>query len=309
MKKINFNIFLILLAILASLSAGASENKNEYSDTELFIITSLSDKNLYVGVPVCFSVRLYSTNPSIDFARPVSRPVFDGFERTRIPVARTNRYHQATKEVYKGKSYYCVWLEDVVLIPKQSGSFTIKGEDYIIGVNEYEVFSDPFWGTVRRAVPAEYPVKGEKIKVKVSSLPSSTPKDFSGAVGEYRIQASVPKVAYKGDSETLIVQVSGQGDLSGVDLPDLLSRFPAELGVRSVSQECHTYLEEGVVRSDLTFECGFSPLKEGIITIPPLTFVYFDPENKKFETAKSSAIELEIRTGVPDGKRPEYKEI
>lgn len=286
-----------------------AQNNEEYSDTQVFLITSLSDKNLYLGVPVCFSVRLYSTNPSIDFARPVSRPSFDGFERTRIPMTRTDRYHSVTRENYKGKTYYCVWLEDVVLIPRETGNFTISGEDYIIGLNEYEVFSDPFWGTVRRAVPVEYPVKGEKIKVKVSAIPGKAPSEFSGAVGEFQISVSLPDQTYKGEMQTLLVRISGQGDLSNVELPNLIGQFPSQLGVKSVSQECTTYLEEGVVRSELTFECGFQPLSEGKLTIPSLSFVYFDPLQKKYMTTKSNSIELEVKSGLPSSGKPIYQEI
>ncbi len=267
-----------------------------YENTEVFTVTSLSSDNLYVGVPVCYSVKLYSTNPSIDFVRPVSQPEFNGFDVTKYPVVRTDRYNRIIKEEFKGKIYYTVWLEDVVLIPKSIGTYLLKGEDFIAGINEYEVFTDPFWGTVRRAVPEEYPVKGDEIKVKVSQLPKNLPEGYTGAVGEYSIRVRVNTDVLKGEDEILTVHITGQGDLSDIEWPDLMTQFPSTIGVRSMSQDCRTYLDDGVVRSDLTFECGFSPLEEGELTIPALSFKYFDPIKKKFRTAQSAPVEIMVKS-------------
>lgn len=296
----------LLVMCISLLSAGSvrAQSEAQYEDTQVFTVTSLSSDNFYVGVPVCFSVKLYSTNPSIDFVRPVSHPKFEGFDIKKYPVVRTDRYNRINREKYNGKMYYTVWLEDIVLVPQSTGRYTLAGEDFIAGINEYEVFTDPFWGTVRRAVPEEYPVTGEKVKVKVSQMPQNAPKDFTGAVGEYIIRTKVSREVSKGDDETLIVQVSGQGDLSEVEWPGLMTQFPTSIGVKSMSQDCRTYLDDGVLRSDLTFECGFSPAVEGLITIPSLSFNYFDPVKKKFRTAKSEVIEIEVKPTTSSSETP-----
>lgn len=308
MRKRLISSFILALITLLALPMAKAQPNSPYANTEVFIVTSLSDKNLYVGVPVCFSVRLYSTNPDIDFVKPVSHPGFDGFDVRKYPMVRTDRYHRITRETYGKKQYYAVWLEDVVLTPTATGTFTLKGEDYIAGLNEYQVFTDPFWGTVRRAVPEEYPIKGESVKVKVSNLPKA-PTEFSGAVGEYSIQTRVPRDITAGDDGTLIVTISGQGDLSNVELPNLLSQFPTQLGVKSISQDCSTYLEDGVIRSVMTFECGFIPSEVGSITIPSVSIVYFNPIQKKFQTATSDPIQLEVKSSTRKLRPSEIQQI
>ncbi|MCM1291586.1 MAG: hypothetical protein NC201_05170 [Prevotella sp.] len=289
------NLIIVVFGTAACMSA---QGESKFEDTEVFTITSLSSKNLYVGVPVCYSVRLYSTNPSIDFVRPISKNHFEGFDIKQFPTLRTDRYHHINKEIVKGRTYYTVWLEDIILVPQSVGDFNIKGEDFIAGINEYQVYSDPFWGTMRRAVPSEYPIKGQDMKVKVSNFPSNQPKNFSGATGVYSVKVNVNKIVAKEDEAVMVVRISGQGDLSDVDLPNLLSQFPNSLGVKSVSQDCNTYMENGVLRSDLYFECGFSPIQEGIIKIPAITFTYFNPDKKKFVTAESEPIDIEVRESV-----------
>lgn len=299
----------LTIMCLCCVAESSARTDADMENTEVFTLLSLSEDNIYVGAPVCFSVRLLSTNPEIDFVRPLTHPEFTGFDVRRYPMARTNRYSHITREKYDGEMYYAVWLEDIVLIPKESGSFTIESGDYIVGINEYEVFSDPFWGTVRRAVPEEYPVKGTKIKLKVKNLPGKAPAGFSGAVGEFNISASVPRSATKGNQGTVYIQISGEGDLSGVEIPDLMSKFPASLGIKSVSQNVDSYLEDGNILSRLTFECTFSPLADENVVISEIPFVYFNPRTKKYETKTSSPVEIRIEESTPHGERPIYQEI
>lgn len=309
MKGYTIKSFVLMALCLCCAFGSSAQTDTDMENTEIFTVVSLSEENVYTGVPVCFSVRLYSTNPEIDFVRPVTHPDFAGFDVRRYPMAHTNRYSRISREKFNGKMYYAVWLEDVVLVPKEPGTFTIESGNYVAGINEFEIFSDPFWGTVRRAVPAEYPVKGDKIKIKVKALPSKAPAGFSGAVGEYDITASVPRSAAKGDRGTIYIQVYGEGDLSGVDMPDLMSKFPSGLGIKSVSQDVDSYIENGTIHSRLTFECNFSPISDEAIVIPEIPFVYFNPRTKKYETKNSPPVEIRVEKSSPYGDRPTYQEI
>lgn len=294
----HIKIFIALaLALLGSFgqtefSASAkAPSTGQYEDTQLFLVVSITEGNLYVGQDICYSVKLYSTNPSIEFARPISRADFSGLKQVQFPKARTGRNSDIQKETYKGKEYYTVVLEDVMLRGSDAGSYTLKGSEYVVGVNEYSLYTDPFWGTVRRMQPAEYPVKVGDLKVKLKSLPAKTPEGFSGAIGEFSVKSVLPEgpIAPKAEA-TVIFKIRGTGDLRDTRLPDVSGAFPEGVELKSISRDLQTWQQDNKVMSELTLECTFVPEEEGDLVIAPISYISFSPKAGKFVTGKSEAV-------------------
>lgn len=288
----------------------AAAQDNLYENTELFLLTTVSPDYVYVGAPLCYSVKLYSTNPSIEYARALSYPRFDGFQTISYPRARSGRHSNIIRETYKGKTYYTVVLDDVMLVPSASGTQTVSGGEYIIGVNEYSLYSDPFWGTVRRLQPAEYPAKAPDVKVKVRSLPSGAPKNFSGAVGDYQIQAILPDGPIAPSEEaTIIFRIRGKGDLKSATMPDIASAFPEGVELKSISENLQTWQQEDAVMSEMTLECTFVPISEGDVKIAPVEFTYLNPATGKYGKSYSEAVYFTVTRPELPSAPPVYHEI
>lgn len=269
----------------------SDEGTRQMEETRLFLVESVTGGNLYVGQPICYSVKLYSTNPSIEFARPMTRTSFSGLRQVRFPKARTGRTNTVRRETYKGKEYYTVVLDDVMLLAPQAGAYSIKGAEYVIGINEYSLYSDPFWGTVRRLEPSEYPVKAGDMKVKVKDLPPKAPQGFSGAIGEFTVKSVLPEGPIAPNQEaTVLFQVKGKGDLREAAIPDVASSFPPTVELKSVARDIRTWQQDDAVKSELTLECTFVPLEAGDIVISPVGFEYFSPAAGKYRSSKSEAV-------------------
>lgn len=294
------SILTAVVMLAAWLSADA-QRTGQMEDTQLFIVESVTEGNLYVGQPICYSVKLYSTNPSIGFARAVDSPDFSGLVPVRLPKARTGRNSGIQKETYKGKEYYTVVLDDVMLLASQGGSYAVRGAEYVIGINEYVLVSDPFWGTVRRVQPAEYPVKARDLKLKVKNLPAKAPQDFSGAVGEFSIKSILPEGPIApGQEATVLFRIIGAGDLREIAVPDVTSAFPDNVELKSVSRNLQTWQQDDAVMSELTLECTFVPESEGDVVISPVSFVFFSTAKGKYVTSESEAVYFSaVRPALP----------
>ena len=301
---------LAVASVLVCVPQQAAAQENLYENTEIFLLATVDPANNYVGAPLCYSVKLYSTNPSIEYARPLSSPRFEGFEAINYPRVRSRRDGNIQREMFDGKSYYTVVLDDMMLVPSEAGKWSITGGEYIIGVNEYSLYSDPFWGTVRRLHPAEYPAKAPDMTVRVKKLPSGAPKGFSGAIGNYHIQSILPDGPISPEEEaTVIFRIRGTGDLKSAVMPDVAVAFPEDVELKSVSQDLQTWQQENAVMSEMTLECTFVPLAEGDIKIAPVDFTFLNPETGKYvKTASDAVYFTATRPSLPSAP-PVYHEI
>lgn len=294
-NKIWKSLLLLIVAMLPLSVSGqrsrSQQSVDEYENTQLFVVESVSEMPKYVGQIVNYSVKLYSTNPGIEYARAVTETRLEGF--TRIPVTKSSFFGSGiSRETYKGKPYYTVVLDEQLLVADTPGNCMIKGAEYIIGVNEYQLYRDPFWGQIRRLQPSEYPVKAKDMKMKVRSLPKA-PAGFSGAIGEYTVKAVLPEGPISPDGEAdILFYISGTGDLRTLETPDVTAAFGSDVELNNVQKNSRTWAQDGDVKSELTIECEFIPLKEGELTIAPFSFTFFNPAKGKYVTVKTDPVKF-----------------
>jgi hypothetical protein len=91
------------------------------------------------------------------------------------------------------------------------------------------------------------------------------------------------------------MKVTGAGNIENVKLPP----FPDLEGFRSYEPESRSNVlqQQGRVIGERTFEKVLIPKKEGSYTIPALSFTYFDPRTKKYETVSRGPFPVEVEKG------------
>ncbi|MDP9082472.1 MAG: BatD family protein [Pseudomonadota bacterium] len=163
-----------------------------------------------------------------------------------------------------------------------------------------DLLGDPFMQNFFGAsVMKDIVVASPPAALTVLALPTEgRPKDFSGAVGEFKIASDVSSpTATAGDPLSVRMHVTGNGNFDRVDSPML-----------SGDSQWKTYLPKATFKSadptgykgDKIFEQPLIATRPGTQTIPPLSFSFFDPTTRRYQTARSSPLKVTILPSVAD---------
>jgi hypothetical protein len=161
-------------------------------------------------------------------------------------------------------------------------------------------FGDPFWQNFFGAsVPKDINVQSPAQELKVLALPAEgRPADFHGAIGSFAIESDVsPAKADVGDPLTLTMRVVGSGNFDRVDstMLDHLEHwktYPPKSTFNTNDPLKH--------KGEKVFEQPLIASQPGAQTVPPLSFSYFDPSTKRYETARTAPLRVTISPALAD---------
>jgi hypothetical protein len=163
-------------------------------------------------------------------------------------------------------------------------------------------FGDPFWQNLFGAtVPKDINVTSPAQELTVHELPAEgRPVDFHGAIGRFSIASDVsPVKAEVGDPLTLRMRVTGSGNFDRVDSSmlehlDQWKTYPPKSSFNSGDPISFSGMK--------TFEQPVIASKPGVQTLPGLTFSYFDPNTRRYETARSAPLTVSISPALADSR-------
>ena len=201
---------------------------------------------------------------------------------------------QLQLETYQGRNYRTVDILSEVLFPQRSGTLTIPSSKIGIRVPVPQSSDDPFFGS---AILAERTVESAPVTIQVRPLPSEgQPKDFSGAVGSFRIRAELlTKSPKTNESVTIRLTLEGTGNLKQVISPAIA--FPQDFEVYDPKETYEEKVSATEVYGKKIIEYFAIPRRTGSVTIPALTFSYFDPKLGRYETLRSQTFSLNVAQG------------
>jgi len=245
---------------------------------------SVDKREVYEGEPVELVVTLSileypGVHPSNMGSNSYIPPTTEGFYTTSPEKSmRTERRGEFTWRIQEFSQ---------TLYPTRSGELSI-GEWSWTGVVYGHVLSGPNRVNIRPS--------SEPITITVKPLPPS-PRNFSGAVGEFTVQASLASaLTLQGVPVRLELKVSGTGNPSLVRTPPL-----PPLDWAQVASEPSQAGDTTDARIERSFYFILTPHKPGNHEIPPIPFVYFDPETESFKTVETSALSLAVTPAEEEG--------
>jgi hypothetical protein len=157
-------------------------------------------------------------------------------------------------------------------------------------------FMQNFFGAT---VPKDITVASPPAELTVLSLPSEgRPPQFSGAVGSFKIASDLSATtAAAGDPLTLRMQVSGAGNFDRVDSAmlqrlDTWKTYPPKSSFKPSDPAGYN--------GEKTFEQPLIASQPGVQTLPGVTFSYFDPSTRRYETARSPPLAVTISPSLAD---------
>lgn len=263
-------------------------------DGNLYLRANVSKTTAYEQEALVYTVKLYTTYDAIKFIGATAAPKFEGF----VVEESKDISNQLEYETVNGKTYATAIIARYIIFPQMEGDLKVLGNTYTVSVDEREYYHDPFWGSMSVAKPLQLNVTPNDLTIKVKSLPSPLPANFSGGVGKFSISSSLPAQTYMtNQAASVVYTVTGTGNLKYVKLPDLNALYPAQLEVYSPSPDVQTTVGRINVSGTARFDYSFMPLESGSFTIPEVQLVYFNPESGKYETSTARGYEITVGKG------------
>ena len=247
----------------------------------LFIKAEVDRKECYVGEPVVATYKLYSRLQSSSEAE--KSPAFYGF--SVIDMLDINEAHTAVETV-DGKIFNTSILRQVQLYPAQAGRLVID-EMYVH--NEIE-FDDSI---THGKTTVEKEIVTKPVIVTVKSLPANKPENFTGAVGNFDIEAHLDqKEVFLNGQGKLIVTINGDGNFIQFGQPVINWLRGIEPFEPTVIDKLNK--STSPIKGKRTYEFGFAVDSTGNYSLEPVSFSFFDLKTASFKQLTTDSLQFTV---------------
>lgn len=263
----------------------------ETDDRGMFITAELDKRNVYVNEGVTYTFRFFSSRRMVA-APQYMPPNFTGFVTEDLPPQKNYQTQ------INGKVYNVIEIR-TKLFPVTQGVYELGYASLRVRVQDFggspfgSIFDDDFFGNFFGA-SQEIVLKSKPIQVKVMPLPESAkPAGFSGTVGSFNVNASVDKNTVEQNSPvTLSVAVSGSGNIKSISAPNL----PDMPGVKKYEtiSSLNIAKSESNVSGSKTFKTVIIPERVGVLKIPQVEYIFFDPGKREYVAKKTQALSIKV---------------
>ena len=276
----------IEINVTAAVDVPKDPNDPEYLASEsIDLVAEISKTDPYLNEAISVVYKLYiAENTGIRTWNEIDKPRYNDFWSQNIDVKEL----KVQEGLYKGENYRFVVLKKTVLFPQKTGELSLEPLTLDISVevpsNRRDIFGRRATTTVNRTVTA-----GNR-NIKVKPLPKQgRPENFSGAVGEFDFKVeSSKKTLTASEAFNLKLEVSGKGNLMLFELPEPILPSSLEIYDPEHSEDIKTSLNgtKGRILDNYTIVTNES----GQYPIPPISFSFFNPKTKRYETINSEKI-------------------
>jgi len=242
-----------------------------------------SKRAVFVGEPVV--LRYFILHSGVEFEQnpmPEKMPETKGFVQKAV-----EERIEAGAENRDGAELAKTHFATYVLIPTQSGEFTIGGGSAIVVAGS----RDEFFGF---SFPRQRRVLFREERVSVRALPEAgKPDDFQGNVGSFTIEASSPPGRTPVFEELkLTVKVRGRGNLISLVRPAAIEAGDTIRVIGSDGKET-LRIEQGALAGEKEFTFSLIPERPGPFDLGGFTLNFFNPESMRYESVASGRIAFE----------------
>jgi len=284
----------VKVLVTAAVSKPKNGNNADFVASEnVHLVAEVSNSSPYLNEAITVVYKLYvSNNVSITRSwQEIDTPKYADFWSQNID----NKSRQVHEGTFKGKPYRYVILRRAILYPQKTGELIIEPLTLDVPIdiqgNKRDIFGRRQMTRVNKIISAG------KRTIKVKPLPlEGKPDNFSGAVGTFNFNVSTNKtVLDANESLELKIQVSGNGNLKLFNLPKL--NLPNSLEVyepvRANKVTTNIRGMNGLISNTYTV----IPQYKGSYPIRPITFSYFNPKTKTYNTIASDELVINVENG------------
>ncbi|CAN5740982.1 BatD family protein [soil metagenome] len=265
--------------------------------TDFFMRCEADKKEAVIGEQITLSIKLYARH-GLDVTFGDERPLaktFNGFwYKEGVPVL-----YGDTLIAINGLVYRVITVYKEYVFPNTVGKLKIPSYNYLCFVKQNPFpTGDPMVDDVM-GIPVGIQLISPEIPITVSPLPEKNkPQEFGGDVGKYSLSASIDKENIKvNEAVKITVRINGTGNIDFIQLPEM--KFPEGIESYSpVSTDSITIGYDGI-EGEKVFIITLIPKKEGMYTLPGVSFSCYNAKKKEYETMQTPEFKLDVAPGDP----------
>ena len=266
-------------------------NKNTNSKTDaIFIKSELSSKKAVAGEVISLQYRLYYRTKVINYSFDPIKSL-PGFLVNELKLKKNP---SVSKEIINGVSYNTAVLKEVLLVATEAGKHTIPPQRLRLEVqrntSRRSIFDDPFFSSFNTQ---SVDIMTQAITILVNELPKGAPEGFSGAVGEFNLNAHVDTQRIEADQAVnFLVEVRGIGNLKNFSF--VQPTFPEGFQIFDPRMKENIIASKGNYRGSKTWEYIFIPTEQGNYALPQVKFSYYNIRTRKYVTLTKNIPNIEV---------------
>ncbi len=269
-------------------------------ESALFLRAEVDRRTAYQNEPVLVTYKIYTLR-NINGYNVSKLPNFSGFWVENFDQPQRPRTYQQT---INGQRYLIAEIRRSAIFPQSPGTQLLEPMALECEVqmprsrnrsrDPFEsFFEDPFFARTARVAISSKPVEIEALPLPASGRPA----DFTGAVGNYTLKATVDRTTVKtNEAVTLKITASGQGNIKTLPLPRL--ELPPDFEVYDPKISENVERSGNQISGSKTWEYVMVPRFAGTHEIKAVQLSFFEARAKQYRTAATTPIVLTIEQGA-----------
>ncbi|MFT5777247.1 MAG: hypothetical protein ACI837_000178 [Crocinitomicaceae bacterium] len=240
-----------------------------------FGVVQTSKSSIYEGEPVVVSAKIYAKYQPTNIVNYLSFIQGKAIESHTLSQGNNLKVRE---EKYKGYDYYSFEHDKYVIFPLGTGVFDL---------GPYSV--DVLQGR------SGFSLTSSNALITIKALPPNPPKDFIGAVGEFKVTRKLDTTQIKqGDVFVMMLVVEGTGNIQNILAPTLdLPKGFIIYGDPVVSENI-SYGARGA-EGFISYEYNVQVSRHGKLNFPGTTISYFDPVTEKYIQTTSDEHSISVK--------------
>lgn len=233
-----------------------------------FGVVQINKTEIYEGEAVLTSAKVYAK------FEPTSVPSYQSYEVQGViekHPASTRAHNNWSIETMRGQEFVVGVVDKQIVFPTGTGDVKIDPFEMVLtqGFNSFKVISSP-------AI------------IKVKPLPANPPKDFIGAVGDFKVIRELDTNKLKqGDVISMKIVIDGTGNIQN-SLEPVLSLPKGFMVYGDPSKDENYGFNSMGASGQIIYEYNLQVNEHGKVALPPTTISFFDVEQEKYVQSSSS---------------------
>lgn len=267
----------------------------------VFLRVIPSKKEVYMGEQLVSGLKVYTrvnTRPASS-ARDIP---YEGFYKNTL-----DPDERAQQQEIGGQVYVSQVIQRHILIPQKTGTLVVPPYESEWTVQQRverqggrsafdSFFDDPFFDSYQD-VPVT--LSTLPVSIRVKALPSGAPGGFTGAVGEFSMEASLSDTEMEvNEALSLKITITGTGNLPLLGEPEV--NLPPDHDLYDVSKTLNTSTSGNRISGSVSFEYPIIARHAGRYRIAPVQFAWFDPKAEVYRTATTEEFSFTVLKGESD---------
>ena len=274
---------------------------------EVFIAAEIDKDDAYLGEQVTLTYKLYKrAEVNIAGIDQFQMPDFKGFWTEELYTPQRLQF-QSKEVIIKGIRYQVANLGQRALFPIASEKYEIPPVKIKVQLEvkkkkrRRDPFFDPFFDSFLSETKTRILVT-EKRNLKIIKYPQPRPFDFTGAVGEFELNAEIDRESIKAnEGVTLTIILKGTGNIGLFSLPE--TKFPESIEVFPPTENFDKDGFRNQITGSQKWEYVLIPRQEGSLIIPMVQMSFFDPKSQTWKRTNTDPIQISVSPSANESKQ------